>query len=142
MIDLNQLLKAEKRYKRFDDQHPRSYERHSLESAVGSMRYRGVQVSCQVLDISMGGCCIETERLFDIGALAHVEIEISIFGLNLRIVGVIQWTEDNLIGVRFFHPGVKTKNQVASIISCLIDHGTIESVQAALAAAEAQKPGK
>jgi hypothetical protein len=76
--------------------------------------------------------------MFRDGAIANVELELSIFGLPLRICGITQWSASSQqLGIRFIHPGVKTKNQVAGIISCLIDESAREAVQEILAAESA-----
>lgn len=136
MIDLNQILHEEKRKQRLQRTQGRAFERHLMDQAFGTLRYRGRNLRCQILDLSVGGCCLETEEPFTAGAIAGVEVHIALFGIEIQIPGQTQWIEDeNLIGIKFIHPGVRTKNQVASIISCLMDPNAAESVRAAL-----QKP--
>jgi hypothetical protein len=53
----------------------------------------------------------------------------------LRMVGTTQWlTRDNLIGIRFFHASARSKNQLASLLTCLVDQGAADEVKAAVAA--------
>jgi hypothetical protein len=81
--------------------------------------------------------------MFRDGAIANVELELAIFGLPLRICGITQWsTSSQQVGIRFIHPGVKSKNQVAGIISCLIDETAREAVQEVLAAEFAESVHK
>jgi hypothetical protein len=140
MINLNQLLRQQVRSPEKVGRERRVFERHLLTEAVAKVNYKGTSFSGRVLDISMGGCRIETESPFRDGAIANVEVDMSVFGLNLRICGVTQWSASTRqIGIRFIHPGVKTKNQVANIISCVIDDSAREAVREALEAEASQQ---
>lgn len=136
MVNLNQLLHQKERPPEKVGRERRGSERHDLPAAPGKLNYKGESFNCQVLDISMTGCRVKTQTLFRDGAIANVELELSIFGLPLKICGVTQWSASSSrqVGIRFIHPGVKTKNQVAGIISCLIDESARAAVQEALAA--------
>jgi len=139
MVNFNQLLRQTERPPEKVGRERRGCERHELPAAPGKLHYRGESFSCQVLDISMSGCRVRTQSMFRDGAIANVELELCIFGLPLKICGVTQWsTSTRQIGIRFIHPGVKTKNQVAGIISCLIDESAREAVQEILAAENAE----
>lgn len=130
MIDLNQLLREQKYRDKPPSQERRAFERHSLDSARGEFYYRGVKLSCRLINVSMGGCCVSTEQRFMGGALAHVEVVLPVCGMVLRLVGTTVWSnEDNRVGVRFLHPSTKSKNQLAGLISCLIDQVAAEAVQ-------------
>jgi hypothetical protein len=137
MINLNQLLRQQEQPPIKVGRERRIYERHTLTGtgAVAKLNYQGTSFPCRLLDISMGGCRVETESPFRDGAIANVEVDLSVFGLNLRICGVTQWsTSTRQVGIRFIHPGVKTKNQVANIISCVIDESARDAVREALEA--------
>jgi hypothetical protein len=111
----------------------RQYDRLSLDGAQGELAYRGIAFPCDIIDISIGGCCIRTERRFPAGALANVEVVLPLFGMTLRIVGVTQWLDQrNQIGIRFILPSAKSKNQLASLITCIIDKDALEEVQEAM----------
>jgi hypothetical protein len=139
MVDLNQLLRQQEHVPEKVGRERRVFERHDLPSSPGTLHYRGESYPCKVLDISMGGCRVVTQSIFRDGAIANVELELSIFGLPLKICGVTQWSaRSQQIGIRFIHPGVKSKNQVAGIISCLIDQTAREAVEEVLAADHAK----
>jgi hypothetical protein len=139
MVDLNQLLRQQEHPPEKVGRERRAFERHELPSSPGTLHYRGESYPCKVLDLSMGGCRIVTQSMFRDGAIANVELDLSIFGLQLKICGVTQWSSrSQQIGIRFIHPGVKTKNQVAGIISCLIDKTAREAVEEVLAADHAR----
>jgi hypothetical protein len=52
------------------------------------------------------------------------------------MVGKTQWlTRDNLIGIVFFHGSFKSKNQLAGLITCLMDQSIADDIKAAVATA-------
>jgi hypothetical protein len=56
--------------------------------------------------------------------VAHVEVVLPILGMVLHLVGTTQWvTRANLIGIRFLHPSSRSKNQLAGLLTCLVDQG-------------------
>ena len=127
MIDLSSLLHDQGGRKETPMRERRAQERHPLEAVEGELIYKGAQIPCQFIDVSMGGCCIQTGRRFAAGALANVEIVLPLFGVVLKIVGVTQWLNfRNQIGIRFFHPSSRSKNELAGLISCLIDKSAAE----------------
>jgi hypothetical protein len=85
------------------------------------------------VDISLEGCCIRTKAPFTHGALAYVEVILHIYGLVLRIGGVTQWTrQDRTIGIRFILPTVRSKNELAGLLTCLVDKDAAEDIKQAL----------
>jgi len=131
MIDLTQLLREQKHCQVAPSVERRANERYSLQAANGEFSYRGAKYPCQLVNVSMGGCCLRMERRFYAGALAPVEVLMPVFGLTLRMVGTTQWVDmdENLLGIRFIHASAKSKNQLAGLITCLIDRDAAEAVQ-------------
>jgi hypothetical protein len=111
-------------------------ERFQLNAPGGCLNYRGAKYPCLIVDVSLSGCCVRTERTFLPGNLANVEIVLPILGMILHMVGTTQWvTRENLIGIRFLHPSARSKNQLAGLLTGLVDAGATAEVQAAVAAA-------
>jgi hypothetical protein len=111
-------------------------ERFEVNAPGGCINYKGTKYPCYIVDISVSGCCVRTESNFLPGNLANVEIVLPILGLVLRMVGKTQWlTRDNLVGIVFFHASFKSKNQLAGLITCLVDQCIAEEVKAAVAVA-------
>jgi hypothetical protein len=116
----------------------RIYERYGLETPQGHLKYNGTKTPCQIVDVSLGGCCIRTATCFLAGNLVHVEVEIPIHGMLLHMEGITQWTSrSNLMGVRFIHPSQRSKNQLAGLLTCLVDKSAADVVAAAVIAAAA-----
>jgi len=107
----------------------RVYERYSLDDAFGHLIFKGSMIPCQFIDISIGGCRARMETPFAPGALAQVEVVLLTFGLVLRIGGITEWTHDCDLGVRFTLPSAHSKNQLASLITCLMDKDAAKAVQ-------------
>ena len=123
-----------RRVKHGDDR--RVYERFGLDAPGGSLHYKGKKFPCQVVDVSLGGCCVRTEGRFLPGSLADVEVVLPIQGMLLRMAGTTQWVSgQNLVGVRFLHGSLASKNSLASLLTCLVDESATEEVKAAVAAA-------
>jgi len=114
----------------------RAFERHEVHEASGQVLYKGTKTSCQVLEISLSGCRFRTQTRFRYGALAPVDVDFSIFGMDLHISGVTQWVkEDCLVGVRFESQGVKVKKQLEDLIARLIEQAAIDAENPKLAEA-------
>lgn len=118
----------------------RADERYDLNAPGGCLNYRGARFPCLIVDVSLSGCCVRTERPFLPGNLANVEIVLPILGMVLRMVGTTQWvTRENLIGIRFLHANARSKNQLAALLTGLVDKDATAEVQAAVAAATEAK---
>ena len=104
-------------------------DRYSLDNAFGHLKYRGTMIPCQFVDISLSGCRVRTENPFAAGALAPVQIVFLVFGLVLRMDGITQWSRGCDMGIRFSHPSFRSKNQLASLLTCLIDKDAQQTVQ-------------
>ncbi len=116
-------------------------ERYEINSPGGYLNYRSAKFACEIIDVSLSGCCVRTESQFSPGSLANVEVILPILGMVLRMVGTTQWvTRDNLIGVRFMHGSARSKNQLAGLLTCLADVSAAAEVKAAIVAA-ARAPG-
>ncbi len=111
-------------------------ERFDLNRAPGTLLHKGTDIPCEMLDISLSGCRLKTTRPFTEGALESVKVTLSIHDMVLSIWGITQWTSrDRLLGIRFVHPTGRTRNQLAGLLTCLLDKSAAEVVKRAVAAA-------
>lgn len=116
-------------------------ERYEIHAPGGCLLYKSAKFPCEIIDVSLSGCCVRAESQFSPGSLANVEVILPILGMVLRMVGTTQWvTRDNLIGIRFMHGSARSKNQLAGLLTCLVDVSAAEEVKAAIVAA-ARAPG-
>ena len=111
----------------------RSDERFEINVPGGCLNCQGSKYPCLIVDVSLSGCCVRTESTFLPGNLANVEVVLPILGMVLRLVGKTQWvTRANLIGIIFLHPSARSKNQLAGLLTCLVDHGDTEELRKAV----------
>ena len=112
-------------------------DRFDLERSPGTLLHKGSDIPCEMLDISLSGCRLRTLRPFTSGALESVKVTLSIHDMMLSIWGVTQWTSrERLLGIRFIHPTGRTRNELAGLLTCLLDQTAAEVVKRAVAAAE------
>lgn len=139
---MSELEQARNRDARYRDR--RADERFEINTPGGCINYKGCKYPCEIVDISLSGCCVRTESPFLPGNLANVEIELPIYGMLLRMVGTTQWvTRKNLIGIRFMHISSRSKDQLAGLLTCLVDTSAADAVREVIAvAAAAQNAGR
>jgi len=58
-----------------------------------------------------------------------------VFGLVLRMDGTTQWTKACDMGIRFAHSSFRSKDQLAGLLTCLIDKDAQQTVQEAFSQA-------
>jgi hypothetical protein len=117
----------------------RADERFNLNGAPGSLIHKGVTIPCEMVDVSLSGCSLRTLTRFTAGALESVKVVLSIHEMVLSIWGMTQWTKwDELVGIRFIHPTGRTRNQLAGLLTCLLDDSAAEVVKLAIAKAAGQ----
>jgi c-di-GMP-binding flagellar brake protein YcgR len=72
----------------------------------------------RVLDLSLGGCRIRTDRYFPVGIYTRVEVEFRMDGLPFRLGGVVQDIHDRkTVGVRFLDMSERKRQQVLELIA-------------------------
>lgn len=118
----------------------RADDRFSLDRSPGTLIHKGVSIPCEMLDVSLSGCRLRTLQPFTAGALESVKVILHIREMVLTIWGVTQWTTwDQLVGIRFIHPTGRTRNQLAGLLTCLLDQSATDVVKAAVAEESAQR---
>jgi c-di-GMP-binding flagellar brake protein YcgR len=92
--------------------------RHEIEtSAVIHLIDLAADVHGRILDLSLGGCHIRTERRFPVGIFRRVEIEFRIEGLPFRLGGVTQAIRDPInVGIRFLDMSDRKREQLLQLI--------------------------
>jgi len=94
----------------------------------------GSSVPCRVLDLSMGGCLVETQKQMLAGMQLRVEVSFKVNGLALRFNGLTQWTDGRRrVGIRFVDLTARRKDELAELLC------EVEQQNAAKAAEQAAK---
>jgi len=132
--DLARLISESDGGKETPLRYRRSHHRHELSNAHGELIYRESAIPCRVIEISAGGCSLETEQPFRPGALAPVEVVLPLLGMVLHIGGKTQWMHgERKMGVCFNHVNARSKNQLEGLIACLIQQSSAEFVKNSIA---------
>jgi hypothetical protein len=107
-----------------DKQDRRRELRHKVDgSAVLNLVYLGIRMPGRVLDLSLGGCCIQTDERFRLGVYRRVEVELQIEGLPFRLAGVTQSIHDShRVGVRFLNVSDRKRVQLVQFIEDLNEY--------------------
>ncbi len=96
----------------------------------------GSSVPCRVVDLSMGGCLLETQKQLLAGIQLRVEVTFKVRGLAFRFNGVTQWTDGRQrIGIRFVDVTSRRKDELVELLR------EVEQENAEKAAAQASEAG-
>lgn len=92
--------------------------RHDVETiAVIHLITLASDVQGRILDLSLGGCHIRTDRRFPVGIFRRVEVEFRIEGLPFRLGGVTQAIYDGFnVGIRFLDLSDRKREQLLQLI--------------------------
>ena len=72
----------------------------------------------RILDLSLGGCRIQTDEPFPVGIYTRVETEFRLAGLPFRLGGVIQAIHDrHHVGIRFLDMSSRKQEQLEQLIA-------------------------
>jgi hypothetical protein len=96
----------------------RKEPRHAVDtSAVIWLIDVAATVEGRIVDLSMGGCRIQTKQRFPVGIFRRVETEFHIDGLPFRLPGVTQAIYDPFnVGIRFVDITERKLEQLARLI--------------------------
>ncbi len=71
----------------------------------------------RIVDISLGGCRIHTDRPFPVGIFRRVEVEFCVDGLPFRFAGVTQAIYDPCsVGIRFLDLSERKQEQLRQLL--------------------------
>lgn len=97
----------------------RAQSRHAVNTQARLLLVKaGISMSGRILNLSLGGCRIRTEKQFNVGIYVRVEAEFYLHGLPFRVGGVSQAIQDkNTIGVRFLDMSDRRRKQLTELIA-------------------------
>jgi c-di-GMP-binding flagellar brake protein YcgR len=92
--------------------------RHSVDTtAIIRLIDLAADLRGHIVDISLGGCRMRTERRFPLGIFRRVEVEFRIEGLPFRLGGVTQTIHDPFnVGIRFLDLSDRKREQLLQLI--------------------------
>jgi len=92
-----------------------------------------VSFPCRIVDLSLGGCRIETRERFLAGRLMRVEVSFRARGLALQFNGITQWTDGHcLLGVRFVDVPHRRMDELAEVLGEVKEVNAAKAVSAAV----------
>lgn len=96
----------------------RAHLRHKVDTSATIILVRGgSSLAGHIVDLSLGGCCIQTRDKFPLGIYTRVETEFRLRGLPFRLGGVIQAVHHaDTIGVRFLDTSDRKRQQITELI--------------------------
>lgn len=96
----------------------RATSRQALEEDASLLLVKhGSSVACRVLDLSLGGCRVQTSGRILASVLAQVEVSFKVHGLTLRFRGITQWTDDrHQIGICFVDVTSRRREELAELV--------------------------
>jgi hypothetical protein len=87
-----------------------------------------------VLDISLGGCSVQTDQPFRPGVLAPVDLFLPLYGMVLRLSGTTQWIKkETQVGLQFMHSSFRSKTQLTGLLACINGEKAPEEVRKTIA---------
>jgi c-di-GMP-binding flagellar brake protein YcgR len=116
-------------------QNRRAAPRHGLDEEASLLLVNhGSTVSCRVVDLSLGGCCLRTKERFAAGSMVHVEVTFRARGLAFRFSGMTQWTDSrHRVGIRFVDVPLRRREE---LVEALFEVAAENAAKAARQAAE------
>jgi hypothetical protein len=97
-------------------------------------------VPCRVVDLSMGGCRIETRERFLVGIFAQVEVSFTVRGLIFRFNGITQWTDSQRqVGIRFADMTSRRRDELADLLCELKEENAAKAARQAAEKAAAEQ---
>ena len=87
------------------------------EPASLMLVHQGAAIPCRLVDLSLGGCQIRSQKPFLAGPMVRIEVVFRIVGETFRIAGVTQWTRQReWIGVRFLDVSERKRAALGQLI--------------------------
>jgi PilZ domain len=96
----------------------RVHERHGVNSRATVILVRsGARVEGNIVDLSLGGCRVETDESFPLGIYTRVETEFRLEGITFRLGGVVQAVHGpRQVGIRFLEVTERKRGQLVELM--------------------------
>lgn len=96
----------------------RTQSRHEVDTTATILLVKVASaLRGRIVDLSLGGCRIHTDKKFPVGIYTRVEVEFHLQGLPFRLGGVIQAIHNrNTVGIRLLDLSERKRQQVLELI--------------------------
>ncbi len=97
----------------------RSQPRYGVDdSATLLLLNNGCNVSCNILELSLGGCRLRLAREIRVALPALVEVTFKVRSIAFRLSGVTQWSDGKqTVGIRFGEMSSRRREELADLLS-------------------------
>lgn len=97
----------------------RKEPRYPLDSrAILHLVSIGSKFAGRIINLSLHGCCLQTDEAFPLGIYRRVETEFQLQGVPVRLAGVTQSVHDRrTIGIRFLGVSPRKLDQLRHLIA-------------------------
>jgi c-di-GMP-binding flagellar brake protein YcgR len=83
----------------------------------------GPQVTGNLINLSLGGCCIEFDTAIKAPVNAQLDVLLDACDLRVRIPAEIRRRNDNVIGIKFLEVSARKGEQIRVLIKELFEFG-------------------
>ena len=88
------------------------------DSATFLLLNNGCNVSCNILELSLGGCRLRLAREIRVALPARVEVAFKVRSIAFRLSGVTQWSDGKqTVGIRFGEMSSRRREELADLLS-------------------------
>ena len=82
----------------------------------------GQKAPATIIDLSLGGCCVELGGPMRVEAYSHVEIRLCVEGTNFQVAGIVRHRQDGFkIGVEFTDVSDRKAEQIRELMVFLFE---------------------
>jgi len=81
----------------------------------------GPQLAGNLVNLSLGGCCIEFEREILAPMYAQLDVLLDACDLRVRLSAEIRRRDDNQVGIRFLEMSARKEEQIRYLIQELVE---------------------
>lgn len=88
----------------------------------------GPQLTGNLLNLSLGGCCIEFDREMLAPMYAQLDVLLDACDLRVRLSAEIRRRDDNQVGIRFLEMSARKEEQIRYLIQELFEFAKVRGV--------------
>jgi c-di-GMP-binding flagellar brake protein YcgR len=123
------------------EENRRTVPRHGVDEEASLLLVNhGSTVSCRIVDLSLGGCCLRTKEQFKAGSMVRVEATFRVRGLAFRFSGMTSWTDSrHLVGIHFVDVPLRRREELVEALFEVAAENAAKAAQQAAAKRAAEE---
>lgn len=92
---------------------------------------QGRQLTCRIVEISLGGCRLKMPGPLDVVDGVQVETAFKLRGIDFRFNGAIEWCNGELAGIQFAGTSLRRMNELVSVLCEVAAESAVAAVKRA-----------